>query len=181
MTASNPLLALHTKLLVTEYGRKRVIEALAEAEDVGFETIERELDAVRQRKANARRRPKTLPELLKEAKIDQTKLPLVERIARAYDHKRYLPDLWRVRRFLESCGVDASKVRTRRAALRSVIEALGGLTASDLTNIEARLNDSARGDLGIIADQILGPSSTSSQTNEETDRERGQGNATHPI
>lgn len=172
MTVVNQALALRTKLLVAEYGRKRVIAALAEAEDAEFETIEREVDAVRERRSNRHRRPKALPELLKEAKIDSATFSLVERIARAYANKRYLPELWRVRRFLESHGVDASKVRTRTVALPMVIRALGGLRESELTEIETGLSGSARGDLRIIADQILGPSRDASRSAKEVARER---------
>ena len=171
MTAVNQALALRTKLLVAEYGRKRVIAALAEAEDVEFETIEREVDAVRERRSNRHRRPKALPELLEEAEIDSQTFSLVRRIACAYENKRYLPELWRVRRFLESHGVDASKVRTRTAALPLVIKALGGLRESELTEIETGLSGSVRGDLRIIADQILGPSKKASRTAREMVRE----------
>ncbi len=158
MTVVNQALALHTKLLVAEYGRKRVIAALAETEGVEFEAIEREIDAVRERKPSRRRRPKALTERLKEARIDSRTFSLVERIACAYQNKLYLPELWRVRRFLESHGVDASKVRTRTAALPLVIGALGGLHESDLIEIETGLSRPVRGDLRVIADQILEPS-----------------------
>ena len=168
MTAANQALAIRTKLLVAEYGRKRVIAALAEAEDVKFETIEREVNAVRERRSNRRRRPKALAELLKAAKIDSETFSMVGRIATAYENKRYLPELWRVRRFLESHGVDAGKVRTRTAALPLVIKALGGLRESKLIEIESGLSGSARGgDLRIIADQLLGPSKDNSRTAKE--------------
>ena len=158
MTVVNQALALRTKLLIAEYGRKRVIAALAQAEDVEFEAIEREVDAVRQRRSSRHRRPKALSELLKEANIDSQTLSLVERIACAYENKRYLPELWRVRRFLETQGVDASRVRTRTAALPEVIRALGGLPESELNEIAAGLSGGVRGDLRIITDQILGTS-----------------------
>ena len=175
MTVVNQALALRTKLLVAEYGRKRVIAALAEAEGVEFETIAREVDGIKEKRSSRHRRPKVLPELLKEAKIDSQTLPLVERIAWAYDQKRYLPELWRVRRFLESHGVDASRVRTRTAALPLVIGALGGLRECELTDIETGLSGSVRGDLGIIADQILGPSKEEFRSTRETAREGDEG------
>ena len=170
MTDVNQVLALRTKLLVAEYGRKRVIAALAEAEDVKFEAIEREVGAVRERGSNRRRRPKALPELLKEAKIDSETFSLVERIACAFESKRYLPELWRVRRFLSSQGVDASKVRSRKAALPLVIKALRDLRRSELTEIETELNGTVRGDLRIITDQILGPAEDNSRTAAEAAR-----------
>ena len=171
MTAVNQALTLRTKLLVAEYGRKRVIAALAQAEDVEIETIEREVDAVRERRASRQRRPKTLPELMKEAKIDSERFSLVERIACAYENKRYLPELWRVRRFLESHGVDGSNVRTRTAALPLVVKVLGDLSESELSEMLARQSESVKGDLKIIADQILGPSKDESRTVKGMSRE----------
>ena len=67
MTAVNEILAIRTRLLVAEYGRNSVVAALAEAENVQLETVVREIDAVRKRKSSRYRRPKALPELLKEA------------------------------------------------------------------------------------------------------------------
>ena len=167
----NQTLALRTKLLVAEYGRKRVIAALAQAENVEFETIEREIEAVRERRASRHRRPKALPELLNDAKIDSQAFSLVERIACAYENKRYLPELWRVRRFLESYGVDASRIRTRTGALPVVIGILSGLPENELIEIAAGLSGAVRGDLRIIADQILGTSREESQTGKGMARE----------
>ena len=164
MTVINQALTLRTKLLVAEYGRKQVIAALAQVEDVEFETIEREVEAVRERRSSRHRRPKALPDLLKEAQVDSQTYSLVERIACAYENKRYLAELWRVRRFLESHGEDASRVRTRTAALPVVIKVLGGLSESELSEITAGLSGPVRGDLRIIADQILGPSKGESRT-----------------
>ena len=163
MTMVNQALTLRMKLLIAEYGRKRVIAALAQIEDVEFETIEREVNAAREISSSRRRRPKALPELLKEAKIDSQRILLVERIASAYDNKRYLPELWRVRRFLESHGVDASKLRTRTAALPLIVKVLEDLSESELTELLAGLSASEKGDLKIIADQILGPSTSESR------------------
>ena len=156
MTVVNQALALRTKLLVAEYGRKQVMAALAQVENVKFADIEREVDAVREKKSGRRRRSKTLDDLLEEAELDPQTLLLVKRIARAYENKRYLPELWRVRRFLESHGVDASKLRSRAAAFPLVVDVLGGLSVSELTEMEVGSRESAKGDLGIFAEQILG-------------------------
>ena len=171
MTVVNQALTLRTKLLVAEYGRKRVIAALAQVEDAEFETIEREVEAVKERRASRHRRPKTLPELLKEAKIDSERFSLVERIACAYENKRYLPELWRVRRFLESHGVDGSNVRTRTAGLPLIVKVLGALSENELNEMLGGLGASTKGDLKIITDQILGPAREPSRTVEGMDRE----------
>lgn len=174
MTAVSQALTLRTKLLVAEYGRKRVIEALAQVEDAEFETIEREVQAVRERKSSRHVRPKELPELLRDAEISPQTFSLVERIAFAYENKRYLPELWRVRRFLQSHGVDGSKVRSRAAALPVVIKVLGGLSESEVTKIAAELSGPVRGDLRILADQILGRPDGKSRTAGEMAQEGGE-------
>ena len=154
--AGNQALTLWTKLLVAEYGRSRVIAALAQAEDAEFEAIEREVDAVRKRKSARRRRPKSLAELLEALKLDAQAHALVKEIGCAYENKRYLGELWRVKRFLASHGVDADKLRSRAAALPVLIGVLGEVPVSELTEIAVALKAPARGDLGILADQILG-------------------------
>ena len=158
MKAVNQALTLRTKLLVAEYGRKRVIAALAQIEDVEFETIEREIESTKKRRPSRKRHPKAVSELLKEANIDSQTLPLVEQIACAYDNKRYLPELRHVRQFLEQHGVDASKLQSRTAASPLVIKVLGSLSESELTGMVTGLNEPVKGDLKIMADQILGPS-----------------------
>ena len=156
--AENQTLKLWTKLLVAEYGRRRVIAALAQAEDTDLKTIEREVEAaVGQRKtAKRRRQPKALKELLEELALKPDAHSLVNEIGCAYQNKRYLSELWRVRRFLEAHGVDADKLRTRAAALPMVIGVLGETPVDKLREIAAEAKELPRGDLAIIADQILG-------------------------
>ena len=171
MTVMSRTLTLRTKLLVAEYGRKQVVAALAQVEHVELDTIEREIDGVRGKTRNRRHsRPKSLEELLKEAKFDPQTLSLVKRIACAYENKRYLPELWRVRKFLESHGVNASGLRSRTTALPLVVEVLGNLSVNELTGMAAESSESARGDLGILTDHILGSSKDESRTVEGTAR-----------
>ena len=155
--AVNQTLTLWAKLLVAEYGRTRVIAALAEAEDVEIEAIEQEVEAVRQRKfARRRRRPKTLAELLGALRLEPEAHALVKEIGCAYQNKRYLGELWRVKRFLADHGVEADKLRSRAAAFPIIIDVLGEMAVGELTEIAGESKEPARGDLGILTDQILG-------------------------
>ena len=154
--AGNQTLMLWTKLLVAEHGRKGVIAALAQAEETDLETIEKEVEAVRQRKTAKRRRPKALKALVEELALEPVARSLVNEIGCAYQNKRYLGELWRVRRFLEAHGVDADKLRTRAAALPKVVAVLGETPVDKLREIAAEAKERPRGDLAIIADQILG-------------------------
>lgn len=163
MKAANEPVKLWTKLLVAEHGRSQVIAALAEIEDVGFEAIEQEIDAHKAKRGPRRRsRRKSLTDLLKDRTLEPEKLVLVEKIGCAYENKRYLPELWRVRRFLESHGVSADGLRSRADALRSVIDVLERLSVGELEDLAAASKKTTGGDLAIIARQILGPGEKSS-------------------
>ena len=168
MTAVSRTLTLRTKLLVAEFGRKRVIAALAQAEDVEFEAIEREVQGISKRRSSRSRRVKTVPELLRDAKIDSDKYSLVEKVAFAYENRRFLPELWRVRQFLES-----SRIGSRAAALPAVVRVLGELTEKELIEILAGLNGPVKGDLRIIADHIMKSSGCGSEGAKGVERKGG--------
>lgn len=153
----NRTLGLWTKLLIAEYGRDRVIAALAEIENVEFDAIEREIQAHKQRKIGRRyKQSSTLSELLKNSNLDPKKLALINQIGCAYENKKYLPELWQAKRFLDSRGIETRNIRSRIAALPLIVKVLSNLSADELTDLAAGSSKSARGDLGIIADQILG-------------------------
>ena len=153
----NRTLGLWTKLLIAEYGRDRVIAALAEIESVGYDEIERELQAHKRRKIGRRhKRPTTLSELLKNSNLDPKTLSLVKQVGCAYENKKYLPELWQVKRFLDSHGIETRNIRSRVAALPLIVKTLSNLADDELADLAAGSSKSARGDLGIIADQILG-------------------------
>lgn len=173
MTAVSRTLTLRTKLLVAEFGRKRVIAALAQAEDVEFEAIEREVQGISKRRSSRSRRVKTVPELLRDAKIDSDKHTLVEKVAFAYENRRFLPELWRVRRFLESRGMESSRIGSRAAALPAVVRVLVELTEKELIEILAGLNGPVKGDLRIIADHIMKSSGCGSEVAKGVEQKGG--------
>ena len=155
----NRTLGLWTKLLIAEYGRDKVIAALAEIENVEFDAIERELQTYKARKVTRRRQsPVTLSKLLKESNLDPKKLALVRQVGCAYEKKSYLPELWQVKRFLESHGIKANNIRSRAEGLPPVVKTISRFSVDELGELVAESNESVRGDLGIIADQILGSS-----------------------
>ena len=150
------VLTLRAKLLVAEYGLKRVIEALAETEDVGYDAIYQEIEDVKIKKSNPRRRKRTIPMILREANINADRYNRIEEIACDFENRRYLPDLMSVRSFLESHDMSTSTIRSRSAALPTIVRILGELPENELIEIEAKLDATRGGDLKIIADQILG-------------------------
>lgn len=158
----NATQALNIQLtaLVAVHGIQRVQKALAHIEDgrvaqldeLGTPKNER---ATRARGVTKTKRKKSVDEIIRDADIDPSIRPLVRQIANAYERRAFLPDLWRVRKFLESEGVEAGKLRSRDAALRKVIDVLGRQPHSRLQDLLAESNTN-RGPLAILTDQILG-------------------------
>lgn len=159
MTAS---LNRQIRSLIARYGRDQVRGALANAEAA---------EASQQRAARAARvRPKNHPdgrtkrtrksplEVVEAARVAPEVRPVIERIALAYEAKEILPEPWRVKRFLESQGVDADRIRSRADALREVVGVLAPLPRAELEELFEGLRKHVEiGDLGMIAEAILGP------------------------
>ena len=146
--------------LVAVHGLQRVQKALAGIDDGHVAQLDKVGTAKNERKATAAsskkaRRRKSVDEIIREADIDPTVRSLVQELAHAYEQKSFLPDLWRVRKFLESEGVEASKLRSRDAALPKVIDVLAHQSHSRLQDLLAE-SKSSRGELAILTDQILG-------------------------
>ncbi len=149
-------------LLVAFNGRQRVLQELARIEDVDIAVVERELEQIRNsiktRTASKRRvrQRKSVGELVRDAAASDDVRSVVEELAFAYEGKGFLPDLWRVRQFLESHGIEASKIRSRGDALPKVVRVLSTLPCGDLEQFAAQSRESGN-DLSILTDHILGP------------------------
>lgn len=158
----NAVQALNIQLaaLVAVHGIQRVQKVLASIDDervarvdeIGIDKDEREAPPA---DAKRRRRKKSVEEFIREANVDSSIRPLVEEIGSAYEQGVFLPDLWRVRKFLESEGVEATKLRSRNAALRKVIDVLARQPHDRLQDLLVE-SKSGRGELAILTDQILG-------------------------
>ena len=154
----NRYLDLRTRMLISEFGKQQVLEALATIEDVDLHTVERELAACQERKRTSKvRRRKSVPELLDQVRVSADTRPALERVALAYESRQFLPDLSKVRNFLGERGVDPSKLRSRADALPKVLSVLARESANSLECLLASSRND-RGDLGILADHILGDS-----------------------
>lgn len=170
----NPELRMLVQLLVAFNGRQRVLEELALIEAVDVASLEREIEAVRSRvapKAAATRKPrrrKTALELTKDVAVNDDIRATVGHLASAYDEKEFLPDLWRIRQFLESHGVRADKIRSRGDAGRKVVGVLAKLSPGELDALGVELKDN-RSDLSILTDHILGPVDRKQPEHSDTD------------
>lgn len=159
----NAFLNRQVRLLVKRYGRERVMEAVANAEEV-----ERRQQRARPRPRTppaGRRRPgkprKSTLEVVEAAQVDPEVRPVIERIAVAYEAREILPEPWRVKDFLESEGLDRGKVRSRADALPKFVSVLAKKPRERLETLFGLWRRHAQvGDLGMLADAILGPPST---------------------
>ena len=157
--------------LLARYGRKQVLEALANAEAT---------EAPKRRAAGtARARPKNSPagrtgrprktplEVVEAARVAPEVRPVIERIALAYEAKEILPEPWRVKHFLAQEGLDPDRVRSRADALPKVVDVLAKKPRERLETIfEGWRKHAEIGDLGMLAEAILGPRKASATAGE---------------
>jgi hypothetical protein len=151
-----PLINLEVRFLLARYGRERVLEALASVGEVDPSQIESAVAAYESRsKRSGQRSAADASALVEKLGLDPDTKALVHELATAYESGSFLPQLREVRRFLASTGIEGT-VKSRRDALPRVVQALSRCGADHLRDLTSRSDDSRRGDLGLIADQILG-------------------------
>ena len=158
MTRDKTLLSLELRLLVARHGKAQVTKALSTIGDVDLAAVNDDIKGYERKrtpKGTRRGRRKSIEEMMREANPRPAARGLVEKLARAYDERDFLPELRDVRRFLESRGVSVSTLRSRSDALPTVLRVLAQQDLDELTAL-----DKGRGgggsDLGVITDQILG-------------------------
>lgn len=150
------------RLLVSRYGRDQVLEALSDAGEAE-RPQRRPVAAARPRPkgppARRPKRPRKSPlEVVEAARVDPEVRPVLERIAVAYEDRQILPEPCGVRKFLASEGVDPDRVRSRDDALRNLIRILATRRREELEKLLGGWRKHVEiGDLGMIAEAILGP------------------------
>lgn len=158
----NTALNRQVRSLLARHGRKQVLEALANAE-AAEAPQRRAAGTARARPKNspagrARRPRKTPLEVVEEAQVAPEVRPVIERIALAYEAREILPEPWRVKHFLAREGLDPDKVRSRADALPKVVEVLATRGREELEALYGLWRKHTEiGDLGMIAEAILGP------------------------
>lgn len=164
MNQDKALLGLELRLLIARHGRARVSEVLSTIEDVDFAALDSDVKAYvggRARKRKTRPR-KSIDEMIREANPDSGDAGrLIQKLALAYEDRRFLPELRDVKHFLQSRYTSAEKFRSRTDALPAVIKVLAKADHGELAELDER-NEARGGDLGIITAQILGRSGSSS-------------------
>lgn len=152
-------LDLNLRLLIAQHGKTQVSEALSAIEDVDLAVTRTEIETCgnKAKRSKARRRPgKSVEEIIRNAKPDNPETEgVIKRLAHAYENKEFLPELRDVRRFLESRSISPAKFRSRASALSAVVDVLARCKLDELDRLDRRRRTQG-GDLGIIADQVLG-------------------------
>ncbi len=164
MNRNQSLLDLELRLLIARYGKTEVAKALSgigstdlTAIKAGVEDYE---DGAKRSKAQ-RRTEKSIEEMVREVNpLNPDVAHLLEKLARAYENKEFLPELREVKRFLEARDIPTLKIRSRRNAFPIVLQVLAPCSIDELRKLDEEKRGS-RSDLGIITDQILGRSNNS--------------------
>lgn len=152
----DPIINLEIRFLLARYGQERVLKAIADVGKVTFSELLSALEAYESRdKGSRKRKHKTAAELIAKMSLASDTEPLVEKLGLEFEGGSFLPRLTDVRRFLASCGVETS-IKSRREALPAVIKALGTCNLPRLEELAESTDEGKRGDLGLIADHILG-------------------------
>lgn len=159
MNSDKVLLGLELRLLIARHGKARVSEVLSSIEDVGLAALDSDVRAYegRAKRNKARTRPrKGIDEMIREANPEDPGAEhLLRKLVFAYKDRQFLPGLRDVKHFLESRCTSAVKFRSRADALPAVIQVLAQTKLDELATLDEKRRVLG-GDLGIIANQILG-------------------------
>lgn len=165
MNRNQTLLELELRLLIARYGKAKVAKVLSGIGNTDLPAIkagiEKYEDGAKRSKAQ-RRTEKIIEEIVREVNpVNPEIAQLLEQLARAYENKEFLPELRKVKKFLEYRDIPTLKIRSRRDALPFVLQALASCSIDELREFN-ETKRSSRSDLGIITDQILGHSNNAS-------------------
>ena len=146
-------------LLLTKYGRNKVIDALAKQ----LNTSREDLDARLREMTTAKPTPRSQP-TKRRSQAD----PLPAVIAKYPDkaeplrilhdrflNRTFLPELRDVRRFFDRRGWDFGRIQTRAKSLSSLLDLLAELEIAELKELCATPHPADYSALAVIADEIL--------------------------
>ena len=166
MSRNETLLDLELRLLIARHGKRRVSEVLSAIGEVDLTAIDSGIKAYEEkskRDKTQRRRRRSIEEMVRNANPDSVDAErLIEKLARAYENKEFLPELREVKHFLEARRVPVVKFRSRADALPTVLRVLAQYRLDDLQVLDENRRVH-RSDLGIITEQILGQGNDSSR------------------
>jgi len=158
MSASD-ILRLQLRLLVSEFGRKAVVDVLAGLSDLSREQLEAEIAAHEARKrAKVPKREKSLEEIVGLLAVNSEDAKrTISQIGRLYETKQFLPSLREAEEFVRRSGSSPKKFKSRKAALASVLKAVSEMPDGEMQSLLAQVtNGCGQSDYALLANQLMG-------------------------
>jgi hypothetical protein len=156
---TNDFLKTQLRLLIGQFGRRAVLEALAAATDATPEQIHDEiakLETARHKKSSKRDKP--LDELLASLPPASARAKeLLAQLGRMFEAKQFLPNLRDAEDFLRRSGEPGRKYKSRKEVLVPVLKRLSEMAESELESLAAHsTNTSGKSDYAVLANQLMG-------------------------
>src|SRR5438270_10861751 len=157
--STSDFLRLHLRLLVSQFGRRSVLDALADVSGVSPEKIDTEIAAHEEKKrAKAPKHDKSLEELLRYLRVASEEVKkVIADIGHLYETKQFLPNLRDAEEFLRRTDASSKKFKSRRAALGAVLKVLSEMTLDELQSLLTQITSShGQSDYSLLANQLMG-------------------------
>ena len=150
-------LELELRLLILQYGRQKVVRALARLAEQTPEELEQQFRAAEE--TGKAKRPK--PSLMDLVTFEGREHPEIEEplrlLAIAFQNRTFLPHLRDVRRFLDRTDSTHGKLKSREAAAPVLFRALGKLTRDELLRLAHNNDAPGESDFSLLAREIMRP------------------------
>jgi hypothetical protein len=156
---TNDFLKTQIRLLIAQFGRRAVLDALAGATDTTPEQIEDEIKKLETaRRAKPTKRVKPLDELLASLPAaGSRKQELLAQLGRMFEAKQFLPNLRDAVDFLRRGGAPDRKYKSRKEVFSPVLKRLSEMPESELESLVAHsTNTSGKSDYAVLANQLMG-------------------------
>ena len=156
---TNDFLKTQLRLLIAQFGRRAVLEAIAGATDATPEQIQDEITKLEMtRRAKSSKRDKPLDELLASLPpVSPRAKEFLAQLGRMFETKQFLPNLRDAEDFLSRSGTRGRKCKSRKEVLAPVLKRLSEMPESELESLVAHsTNTSGKSDYAVLANQLMG-------------------------
>lgn len=146
-------------LLVAQFGRKTVLEAVAGLTDLTPEELQKQVSQLQaNRRAKGPSREMSLDELIAALPpMPEEIRDSVMQLGRLLESKLFLPNLRDAEEFLRRTGAPNRRFKTRKQARGPVLRALSEMPRSELESLLARYaNTGGKSDYAILANELMG-------------------------
>ena len=151
------LLKVELRLLQLRYGRRRILEAFGTLIEQTPAQVEAEIAALEARKKKRVRKVRSVDDVLAEVVVARPEAGQILRtLATRYENRSFLPQLKDVQRFLDRSGIAHKSLKSRRDALKHVLNALSRLPKDELDRLARLSTDEANSDYANLAREIMG-------------------------